>query len=909
MGGLSGGRDRGWAKSAFLRPGRFCYNVQVKKRLLFRGLIPLLLAGLTAATAFAGQSVAEFIDGLQQDFAARNIDSYLGAYAPELRERERKELSRYFDELKMVSAGLNWANKAVFSPANPVVFLQAVCQNSYSALVETWQLKLEETANGWQIREKTERGNLSRLYKIQLPAGRIDRVESIEITHVDFRLTFRNALVFYDNIPDLETALLVVGDGRVVFTPSDPREKHQVSLLYKKKALEDRVDHAFLRFSNSFFRDNIKISGRVEVAAEKAGESAKRKAQAIFATYHSRYFTIQSPLSDDPLSFLPQGEEAVVQFHGRKTGELTYAFSPLAEEEITLYDNVKDRFLCLYSPYVGEGGRRLVISFFPKADIRDYDIELDFQPQNFYLSARAQIGLVSQIEGLDAVKFKFHPGLEVLRIYDSEKRELLYTKDPVGRILYIYFLEPLARNARTTIEVLYRGRLEPPAQLTDTVAGQRYEETSQPLPVRFETFLFSQSALWYPHPLTEDYFTARLKFIVPPAYSVVANGVLVEKSVLNGVQRVTEIEKVGSACFIYETKRPVKYLSFLAGKLSLTEESSSPLPLAHYSSSDVRSLRKNLLNETARIVDFYGSRFGPYPFEELSVVQRLWNTKGGHSPASFVVVNDLPRVPSGGPGIRERLIGNPDSPVDLSPQWREYFLAHEIAHQWWGQGVTWARYRDQWLSEGLAQYSSALYIQSKYGDDAWSAILKKFCRWTEKKSYWGPITLGSRLSFTDFSAYQAIVYDKTSLILNMLRDWLGDEAFFSGLKEFYRAHQFTAASTGQFRATMEKASGRDLNGFFRLWFDSHLLPEAQIDHRIEKQGSGGILKVTVSQLNEEFTYPLWIAWEEGNGLKHREKVIIDRKTQEFEFLLSGPLRELEFNPDKAVPGRFLVGVS
>ena len=236
----------------------------------------------------------------------------------------------------------------------------------------------------------------------------------------------------------------------------------------------------------------------------------------------------------------------------------------------------------------------------------------------------------------------------------------------------------------------------------------------------------------------------------------------------------------------------------------------------------------------------------------------------------------------------------------------EYFLAHEIAHQWWGQGVTWARYRDQWLSEGLSQYSSALYLQSKYGDDALADILKKFSSWTEKKSRWGPITMGSRLSFTDFEAYQAIVYDKASLVLNMLRDLLGDEIFFSGLKEFFDAHKFTAAATGQFRRMMEKVSGRDLHDYFRLWFDSHMLPDAQVRYRVEKKEAGVLLKIRISQLNESFVYPLWIAWEDENGARRREKLVVDKKSEEFELSLPGPPRRLEVNPDKAVPGKFLI---
>jgi Peptidase family M1 domain len=891
----------------FIRPRGFCYNAAVKRRfLLFRFAVPILLFILSSSSALAEQSLPEFVLQLQQDLSARRLEAYLEAYAPVLRESQRSEFQRYFDELKMESVFLSWANQRTVDPVNPVLFLQVICQNDFSALIETWQLKLENVAGRWQAKEKSVRGNVSQLFKIHLPAERIEKAERVEIRHTDFFLTFRDALVFYDNIPGLETALLVVGEGRLSFSPSDAGEKHQLSLLYKKKVLEDRVDHAFLRFSNAFFNQNIQVTGSADVSDSAAGAAARSKAAEIFSRYRWRYFTIQSPLSADPLSFLPQGEEAVIQLHGRKTGDLAYVYSPLAEEEVTLFDINRERFINLYSPEADQGGQRLIVSFSPKCDIQDYDIELDFQPRDYYISARARVSLVSRIEGLDAVKLKFHPDFEVLRVYDSERRELLFTRDPVGRLLYVYFLEPVSKDQRMTIEIVYRGRLEPPPQLTDVVSGPQYEEAHEAMPVRFETVLFSQAAQWYPSTQVDDFFTARIKLIVPPGYSAISNGALVEKGVLNGVQRVTEIDKVGSSCLVYETKRPVKYLSFLVGKLSLSQETSRPLPLAAYASSDVRLVKKNLLAEAGRILEFYESRFGPYPFENLSLVQRLWRTTGGHSPASFIILNDLPRIPNLGTGVRERLIGSPNSPVDLSPQWKDYFLAHEIAHQWWGQGVTWARYKDQWLSEGLSQFSSALYLQSKYGDEARAGIFKKFSRWTEKMSVWGPITMGSRLSFTNFDAYQAIVYDKTALVLDMLRDLLGDEAFFAGLAAFFEKYKYTSASTGQFRRSMEEASGRDLNAFFQPWFYSHALPEVQVRTRSEKGETGVHLQISVSQLNADFVFPLWIAWKDESGTPRREKLIVDRRSQVFEFSLPGPPRRLEVNPEQAVPGNFLV---
>jgi aminopeptidase N len=246
---------------------------------------------------------------------------------------------------------------------------------------------------------------------------------------------------------------------------------------------------------------------------------------------------------------------------------------------------------------------------------------------------------------------------------------------------------------------------------------------------------------------------------------------------------------------------------------------------------------------------------------------------------------------------------NPASAVDLS-QWKEYFLAHEIAHQWWGQGVTWARYRDNWISEGLAQYSSVLFLQFKYGPEAFSAILKKLSRWTEKKAKWGPIILGSRLSFIDFQAYQAIVYNKTALVLNMLHDLLGEDVFLAGLKQFFRQYKFGAAATGQFIKVMENVSGRELGGFFSPWFETHLLPDIRVTYRTEARTSGHVLKVRVEQKNGVFVFPLWFEWQGRDGRRGRQKVIIESSSQDFDLLLPAAPRKVKVNPDEAVPGDF-----
>jgi hypothetical protein len=890
--------DAGKKRRIFL----FCYN-RLVRRVVLTLLSCVLLLSLFSSAA-ESQGIEDFVLGLQNSLKARDFESYLRGFSPRLREEERETLSHYFDDLKMETANLHWANKASFRPERPEAFLQVIYQNPYSALIETWQLGLERAGAEWRVREKKVRGGISQLYKLRIPGEHLERVESIEIRQVDITLTFKDALVFYDNVPDLETALLVLGQGHLTFAPSDPGEQHQLELIFKSRILEDTVSHAFLRFSKSFFEQNVTITRKPGAPQSGASEAERNKAYSLFVKYYPHYYTIQSPLSSDLLSFLPQADETVIEFDGKKSGELAYIYSPFAVEEVSLYERGRDRYINLYSPPRARGQKRMVITFGQKCDVEDYQIELDFEPQNFYLSAKARIRLRAELDRLDAVKFKFNPDLQVLRVYDEAKRELFYTQDKVGKTIYVYFFEPIPRDRDSVIEIVYRGRLEPPLQVADIVTGAQYSEPVVFIPPRYETYLYSQSALWYPAPPDEDYFTARLKIIVPPEFSSVSNGRLLEKGTLNGMQRVTEIDKIGSCFAVYQTTTPVKYLSFLVGKLSLMEEKSNPMPLSSYVASDVRWSRRNYLEDMENILGFYKDRFGPFPFESLRLVQRLWPTAGGHSPASFIVLNELPRNAEG--RISGAAVRSPNSPVDLS-EWREYFLAHEIAHQWWGQGVAPASYRDQWLSEGLAQFASVLYLRSVHDSGAFPSILKKFSKWTEKKAKWGPITLGSRISFSDFQAYQAIIYDKSTLVLNMLCDLLGDEVFFEGLGEFFNQYKYSAATTGQFMAVMERVSDRQLGDFFSGWFDSHLLPEVRVAYQVQKKESGDILQVKVEQLNEVFSFPLWLEWTEGKEkVLHREKLVVQSKNQVFEISLSGEPRKIKVNPDRAVPGKFVL---
>lgn len=432
--------------------------------------------------------------------------------------------------------------------------------------------------------------------------------------------------------------------------------------------------------------------------------------------------------------------------------------------------------------------------------------------------------------------------------------------------------------------------------VSDVLREPRQEEIFVMLPRRFETHLYSRSSLWYPAPFGEDYFTANLKVIVPPEYSIVSNGLLVDRTELKKSDKVEDLEKEGGSINTFETKKPVKYLSFLAGRLIKIDQADTPFPLQFFRSKDSYIQRKEVIDDAKKILQFFVSRFGPYPYEKLTIVHRLWSTSGGHSPASFIILNETPR------SIAKGNYNKPVSPVGFY-RWKEYFLAHEVAHQWWGQGVAWDTYHDQWLSEGLAQFSAVLYLREMYGDKAFSSILKKLAQWTERKTKWGSITMGSRISHFDYAAYQSIIYNKTSLVLNILRDLLGDDLFFKGLKKFFSENVYSAAKTSDFKRCFEDVSGKDLKVFFDMWFDSYHLPDTRITHSVDREGRDYLLKIEAVQLKDNFVFPLWIEWNENKN-KVRKKLIIEKERQEFTFRLRNKPSKITINPESAIPGNF-----
>lgn len=293
--------------------------------------------------------VDDLIRQMQETFDNQDLQSYLNYFHPDLRQDEESRIQSMFEDFGMETVTLH---KAFLDPvdANRIrLFLRVLYENPFSVIIELWRLNLILRDGAWQIDNKDVAEDIQSMYKIAIPSDRIVRANRVEINHTDIQLVFQNATVFYDNLPNRETALLVIGEGDLRFEPSLPREQHQLELLYNSPVLTDRLKYVYIRCSNYFFIRNIKIS---KAAGEMAPvlQSERNKAYSLFIKHYSRSFTIENSLNGQLLSFLPQGDEAVIEFEGHKIGINTYIYSPFAEEEINFYQWKDERLINLYSP-------------------------------------------------------------------------------------------------------------------------------------------------------------------------------------------------------------------------------------------------------------------------------------------------------------------------------------------------------------------------------------------------------------------------------------------------------------------------------------------------------------------------------------------------------------------------------
>ncbi|MCP4703903.1 MAG: hypothetical protein GY865_04780 [candidate division Zixibacteria bacterium] len=189
----------------------------------------------------------------------------------------------------------------------------------------------------------------------------------------------------------------------------------------------------------------------------------------------------------------------------------------------------------------------------------------------------------------------------------------------------------------------------------------------------------------------------------------------------------------------------------------------------------------------------------------------------------------------------------------------EPVVAHEAAHQWWGDMITCRSWHDIWLNEGFASYSEALYYEVKDGVDEYHSYMLDMAQ--GGGSYAGPIYVYDTTSVGNI--FSLIVYDKGACVLHMLRHVVGDATFFDIIQAYYNGvHQHADVTTEQFKNLCETVSGMELDYFFDQWIYGTFRPEYKYSYHSEIDHTDGLywtflnIKQMQTSPPEVFTMPL-----------------------------------------------------
>lgn len=425
--------------------------------------------------------------------------------------------------------------------------------------------------------------------------------------------------------------------------------------------------------------------------------------------------------------------------------------------------------------------------------------------------------------------------------------------------LSIYFKKPLRKEEKTSIRIAYEGIPDDGLIIARNKFGDRgFFADNWP----------NRAHNWIPcidHPADK----AMVDFIIkaPSHYQVVANGIQVEETVTDPSTRLTHYrETVPLACKVMAigiSDFAVQY----AGSVNC-------IPV--YSWVYPQEKKQGFFDyaQATEILPYYIDHIGPYAYEKLANVESKTRF-GGLENANTIFYNE------------KSITGTRRS---------ESLLAHEIAHQWFGNMVTEKDWPHLWLSEGFASYMTILYLQNKYGDDTARFLLKKDRLTVIGYAHSHPAPVVDTTVTDYMQLLNPNSYQKGSWVLHMIRQQCGDSLFWSSIRAFYKRYAGLNADTRDFQHILEEQTGRSWQYFFDQWLYRKDLPVLHIRSKQNAGGSG--LELSISQLQDYiFHFPLCIEAVSPSGERARKTIAIKEKETIISWKPSFPVAKLQADPD------------
>ncbi|TJZ46115.1 M1 family metallopeptidase [Streptomyces piniterrae] len=422
-----------------------------------------------------------------------------------------------------------------------------------------------------------------------------------------------------------------------------------------------------------------------------------------------------------------------------------------------------------YFPKLGNGG----------FDALHYDLGVSYDPDSGLLEGRTTIkakatGNLSRFD-LDLQKLR----VESVKV---NGRKAAFARS--GDELTVTPTARLRKGERFTVSVAYAGIPKPLSGPIIFGSDYGWMKTKDGVFVACEP---NAASTWFPssdHP--SDKATYDIRIDAPKGLTGISNGRLVGSH-----------EKGGRSYFHWrETKPMATYLATATvGKFDVrTGTTPGGTPIYVATDPTLPTGKVDVYGITAAATDYWSKVFGPYPFEETGAI-----------------VDDMPQA-----GFSLEVQSKPV----YSAVRNETTIVHELAHQWFGDSVSVKQWQHIWLNEGFASYAQWLWDEHKGTKSAHDAFREAYKEIPAGDDFW-KVKIADPKRDTMF---HGAVYERGAMTLQVLRERIGDKAFFTLLPAWTAAHRYGNAETSQFIALAEKISGQELDDLFDTWLNTDSRP-------------------------------------------------------------------------------------
>jgi len=653
------------------------------------------------------------------------------------------------------------------------------------------------------------------LGSVGLDAARTYRIRGASLDRSALHITLEDGEIsFTASVDGHVTGAFFEGDGEVLLTPPNRVERSSMGLFTGMAILEERFATAYLRFNDDSFdelkpylrpaEDAQEFSAHWNETAHNLAEFDSLRLLVSFSRYlPTTKATGASSLSQRDSSNDPADRMLHARVQGLKLGtfdvyydsaipEQLWAGQTRAVDGVTFYDLWTSFSAGNVSPSVGPsagigvGGDEVAIS--------RYAIKADVKPPTM-LSVDASLEVEVRRGGGRTLLFELSRFLQVKQVeVEGQAVEFINNTAIDGTqlarrgndVVAVAFPEPLRTGQKLTLRFVYAGEV-----LSEAGGGLLY---------------VGARGTWYPNRgLAMADFD--LEFRYPPGWTLLATGKRVGGTANSPSTSAATNADAGSQVARWVSERPGEVAGFNLGKYQRATAQAGGVTVETYATQGVertfprgsesvvtvpeagsRLSRPNQIiveppvpaparhaqtvaESAARALEFFSQRFGPYPYSSLKLTQMPGHLSQGWP--GLVYLSSFAYLST---EEEEGLHLNP-----MQETLRQLMLAHETAHQWWGDLVGWRTYHDQWIAEALANYCALMFLETEKPEE-FRKVMEQYRtdllaenKHDEMYRDAGPVTLGLRLNSSHFpDGYEAISYGRGTWLLHMLRTMLLD---------------------------------------------------------------------------------------------------------------------------------------